>query len=323
MTAHRTPQRRRGRPPKKEVEYLRAIAWYQAVTTRTGTTKTRALEKLFPIDKKHQQQIAEGMPRGSWRIYRSGRLPRANLTNIVEQRYPMTRMWLELPIWELLETPGPNIKRLYQIRKMLRPDVSDLLIEGEALGSYLSALFRLFDKADVEAMAGCLLIRRLTDHQLEEVEDKYLKVVNRGATSIALHILMFLAVVERPFAAIHPRLFNYMSTQLYPGSQAGSEQPNRRTVACLRSIALILQEATLLRSDPAEWRAFLNASKMLYTRPSSQLKDLYDALLSLYRQDQLNEAGALPTVKKLIRAMKKAPRTKSCLDDCLVSFATS
>ena len=316
--------RSRGRPPKKEPDHLRAIAWYDAVATRTGATSSYALEKLFPLDGDHEAQLAEGTLRGSWRKYRLGRLPRRNLIDAVELRYPMTRTWLELPIWELLEIPGPSLERLCQIREMLRPDISELLIEGEDLGRCPSVLFRLLGKADVEAMAGCLLIRRLTDHQLRRRENKHLAAVNGGATSIALRILMYLAVVERPFAAIHVRLFAYVSTQ-FPrdvGSEKEPPQPPRHAVACLRSIAFILELAELLDPQPAEWRALLSAIETLYMRSPSDLKNLHATLVSQHRTEQLTQTKSLTMVKKLMRAMKKTPRTKSCLDDCLASFAS-
>jgi hypothetical protein len=314
------PGPRRGRPPKQVPDYLRAMAWYHAVATRTGAGSSYALEKLF-ADDNQKARIALGVLIGSWRKYLRGRLPRRELVDLVEQRYPGTRMWLELPLWELLKVPSPSLERVRQIVLSLRPDVAELVIKGEHFHVYGSVLKDLRRKADVEAMIGCMAVIRLTEHRMKEGKDDCSAVVNQLAATICLRILMHLAVVERPFAEIFRPLFDYLNVQFAPFADepldASGFEP---TVRRMRLIAMVLQAIGILDARAADWRAYLHGITSLYEPGLDRITELFVLLADLAQQRQLKKARSLPTVKKLVRRIKSVPRIKSCLDESLTSF---
>jgi len=318
------PGPRRGRPPKQMPDYLRAMAWYHAVATRTGAGSSYALEKLF-ADDKQKARIALGVLIGSWRKYLRGRLPRRELVDLVEQRYPGTRMWLELPLWELLKVPSPSLERVRQIVLSLRPDVAELVIKGEHLHVYGSVLKDLRRKADVEAMIGCIAVIRLTEHRLSEGKDDCSAIVNQLAATICLWILMHLAVVERPFAEIFRPLFDYVNTQFalfrtLPADEPLPASAFETTVRRMRLIAMVLQAIGIIDARAADWRAYLHGITTLYEPHLDRITELFVLLADLAQQHQLRRARSLPTVKKLVRRIKSVPRIKSCLDESLTSF---
>lgn len=119
--------RKRGHPPKTDVEKLQSKLWFTAVSLQSGMNANQ-LERFFVLRAKGGEIDSQDLPH-AWQKYANGdRLPRdpensrLSVVALAEDAFPGTAHWFRSPLWKVIEKPELNVRdAIGLIRKTSQP----------------------------------------------------------------------------------------------------------------------------------------------------------------------------------------------------------
>jgi hypothetical protein len=310
----RSPDTKRGRPPRDIVDLLRGRAWFAAVQFKATELSAYALEKLFAFSAVEHHKPWQ--PTGSWRAYALGtRIPGPAVVEKVEQAYSGTRIWLELTLWELMRVPGPTLGRVRFLMTQLRPDITNLLfIPVGASGEFdrrrttadtFSALDRM---GDIEALTACMALIREAEHRGDEYQ-------HIRAAMLGLRIFLRLAG-SLPLLTTADAILRYLNYCFFSadyvyvtrkGPAAGGVDLHME-LDVRSAIFLMLEDFGVLDPHPSHRRACL------------YLADVYGIPKAFHELRIACDTGSMkkpswpPVVKWFARRLRSFELTVSCLD---------
>lgn len=165
MSIQSVTNRRPGRPPRSDIDILKAKCWFWAVARRLGSSSGYALEKYFMPEK---MTSVNGVTKPSYifNTYKRGEhTPSPAQVELVERKAPGTTLYIEHPFWEVARTPCTDLDSLYNHLLLLRPEITRLLFypprrEGVAPmrreRSYMSTFDILRKEGDWDALTACI-----------------------------------------------------------------------------------------------------------------------------------------------------------------------
>lgn len=125
-----------GRPSIDPAYRLATRAWFNAVSLASGGMTAAELEELFRSKQSGEPHASE-VNSGIWGKYRDGKIcpkqipdykGRASLVERVEKRFQGTRIWLNMPFWQVLGYSPLSMDMLKEIYSFLPKYIKDLLV---------------------------------------------------------------------------------------------------------------------------------------------------------------------------------------------------
>lgn len=318
-----------GRRPRNQVERIAAKLWANVVKMRAGVTTGYALDKLFWPEKFGRSYPKKGV---NWSVapcrftvyLRGDSTPSVELQDLVEARFPGTKIWLHLPLYQMMRDPPLPLDELNALLVNTHPIIAERLFYQPQFGSraklqrkpMVEDAIKAFDReGDTVALTTCLGIIRQAEYSGEGLEHYR---ANKAAYRIYLrHAFHF------PWCCTAREMFVYLAEHFFSFEYNAkgydlnwsvnsdlSTFDKQLTLRCY--LTLLIEDIGLLGFDVEEHRACIYAAEQI------GILDIYSALKDLYHQWDWEAAKRHPMAKKLVAKIKKNGVTP---DDLLrVSF---
>ena len=97
---------KRGRPPQHEIDVIKTMVWFNAVSRLTGGLSADALEEQFDSNKPSKVAGTSG-PHNNWRTWKNGEIV-VSLATVerIETEVNGSKKWFVHPLWGFLKNPG-------------------------------------------------------------------------------------------------------------------------------------------------------------------------------------------------------------------------
>lgn len=290
------------------MDAFRARLWYEYVRRCSGNASDYALERRFA-----PTPGSDWICTGAFRQYRRGRVPNERVVARVEEIYPKSRLWLELPFFEMCHTTAPSYARLHQLLSSIRDDITALLFFKHREGLPLqrrtdnTKIYSKLDRAsDIESLTAAIgLIREAEYHESE--------IHHYRASVTALRIFLRLAIFF-PLADVAYLLGDYLIDRFFsttydlPRTGPISSGLNFADEFFVRNdVILMLEDLDVLECKTSIHRACL------------YLADLYGLGKAHYELEQASKLGTedakiTSVVRWFVSHLMTHPVTASCVD---------
>ncbi len=300
--------RRRGRPPRNDIETVSTIAWFKCASHKLGKNSGYAFEQKFCQGKISTRDDGSIQRPRRFDYYKSGlHTPNRSAIDMVDEACSGTKAIIELPLWEVTRSPCTDLNKLYAQLHRLRPELVDLLfyrIRNGASGyerrqiDYMTTFQTLKKEGDIEALTACIgLIQEAKYYGYEAMDFMYTKPT---------FAVFRRAVSESPLYLVAEEFFEYFMEHILNTPAAdeirtnvSSEIINGLIWSTIYRLDLI-DDLRILRSGKYPPRSCLHIAERYLTIPV--IREIGD----LQTDDQWDGIyNKLPAIRNLTRALKR------------------
>lgn len=252
----------RQRRSKDDVDALAASLWADVVLHQSNLPTFYALEKELWL-KCFGRTGRKWKRTGQYNKYVNGRRFSRKTLLQVEESYPGTREWGELPLYRIIRDAPPTLEELISCMALVEPKLAARMRKvGTSRSSdnqrYLFQLTRggtidaLWRRGDLDALTALLALARFADHK----QDEYL---HADASWAARHVFLCVAAhwpfhrVRFPLHEILDR--NFFSRRYQKNIEFGrlTEQNIDDSIDLLQQAFLIAGDLSLINAKPGDF----------------------------------------------------------------------
>jgi len=253
---------RRQRHLKDDVDALAASIWADVVLNQSNLPTFYALEKDLWL-RRFGQTCRKWKRTGQFNKHANGRRFSRKTLLQVDEHYPGTREWGELPLYRIIRDVPPTLEELISCTALVEPKLAARMRKAGVPRSaddrrYSSQLTRggtidaLWRRGDLDAMTALLALARFADH----VQDEFL---HADAAWAARHVFMCVAC-HWPFHRKRFLLYeilerNFFSRKYQEDIEFGpiTEQEIDDIIDLGREAYLIAEDLSLVNAKPGDY----------------------------------------------------------------------
>jgi len=306
MSAENFTPRRRGRPPRNEIETLMTKAWFIEAGHCLGSYSGYAFEQVFS----HEKVVtSDGVTKRPCKFdkYKNGQhTPNRDVIEAVDKVCQGTKSIIEHPFWEVAKCPCIDLKKLYEQLLKLRPELIDLLFYTDEHGrakyqrrraSYMNTFEALGKEGDIEALTACIgLIQEAKFYG----DDLMWFIYTRPTFAVFRR-----SISEPPFIYLAEELYAYLVKYILdnPTGEEISDNIQSDTIDGLAFLSntrlLLIEDYDLLKHYFVAPRSCLHVAERYLD--ATTIKRIWDLTVSGHSA----EVPKLQQFKKLTRALKR------------------
>lgn len=300
------PGGRPGRPPRCEIDALRAKTWFWAVANRLHTRTGYALEKRFSPEKMQRENGITKRPCQYDKYRRGEHSPRPSLINKIDRELPGTAAYADHCFWRVAKSPAIGLDELHDHLASLRPEIVDLLFyrrkrpggtRERRARAYPATFQRLGREGDWDALTACIGVIQEARHYGEDV-------VYQFYTKPTFAVFRRL-ISSPPLYEVSSELFAYLVRNFLNNPDGQQIQNNVRRTG-IQALARMTTNRILLIEDLYLLKKFgMTPTACLHVAEPYLPADVLYRIDTLIRDGDWQRVRQLPEIRKLAKALKR------------------